>query len=44
MGKEDNCERCGADSDERALVEYQFKGEKKNICVRCLPQLIHGKG
>ncbi|WP_366924091.1 hypothetical protein [Metallumcola ferriviriculae] len=38
------CERCGANSDEHVMMEYEYKGDKKHICVRCLPALIHGKG
>lgn len=43
MGDKKHCERCNTDSDQRVLMEYEFKGEKKHICVRCLPALIHGK-
>ncbi|MEK7280818.1 MAG: hypothetical protein AAB037_00495 [Chloroflexota bacterium] len=40
--EEANCSQCGATSHQRPLVSYEFKGQEKRVCVRCLPMLIHG--
>ena len=36
------CAVCEATSEDRVLLEGEQKGEKINVCVRCLPVLIHG--
>jgi len=36
------CLNCGATSQEKVLLPCEDKGEKKYVCVRCLPVLIHG--
>ncbi|NPV54186.1 MAG: 4Fe-4S binding protein [Firmicutes bacterium] len=36
------CFRCGAGEEDRALMPCRWKGESLWVCVRCLPQLIHG--
>ena len=36
------CSLCGAADAERPLLACRWKGESVWVCVRCLPQLIHG--
>lgn len=36
------CIFCGNTDDERPIIEFFHKGEKKYVCVGCLPMLIHG--
>ena len=36
------CLNCGAGENERVLLRVLHKGEKGYVCVRCLPQFIHG--
>lgn len=40
---ENKCMNCGATSKEKVLLPCEDKGEKKYVCVRCLPVLIHGQ-
>lgn len=37
-----SCVFCGNTDNERPIIEFVHKGEKKHVCVRCLPMLIHG--
>lgn len=36
------CYNCAADDQTRALLAVRYQGEDRWVCVRCLPQLIHG--
>jgi len=36
------CSVCGTSSAERVILSGEQKGEEMNVCVRCLPVLIHG--
>ncbi|HHV63416.1 MAG TPA: 4Fe-4S binding protein [Firmicutes bacterium] len=36
------CFRCGAGEEDRVLIPCRWKGDSIWVCVRCLPQLIHG--
>lgn len=36
------CFVCGTQSKDRVYLECYHEGEKKMVCVRCLPPLIHG--
>ncbi|MBI2864635.1 MAG: hypothetical protein HYX94_08760 [Chloroflexi bacterium] len=38
------CLSCGVTSASRPLVQLEFRGEERWVCVRCLPILIHGGG
>lgn len=37
-----SCAFCSSTDSERPIIEYVYKGEKRYVCVRCLPMLIHG--
>ncbi len=37
-----NCFKCGATEDNRALLPVRTKGQSLWVCTRCLPALIHG--
>ena len=43
-GDKHSCDVCGAKSDERVLLCGEQDGKQKWVCVRCLPELIHGGG
>lgn len=36
------CAHCGTTSELTPVMKYVFQGEEKNVCVHCLPMLIHG--
>jgi hypothetical protein len=36
------CFVCGATDKDRVCLECIHEGERKHVCVRCLPVLIHG--
>jgi len=36
------CFVCGATEKERVYLSCVHEGEEKQVCVRCLPVLIHG--
>lgn len=36
------CFLCGATEYDRHLLPVKSKGESEWVCVRCIPQLIHG--
>ncbi len=38
----DTCSYCGNSDDDAPILTYKYKGEIKQVCVRCLPALIHG--
>ena len=40
--EEKSCVVCGIKSEERILLCGEYKGNDVCVCVRCLPQLIHG--
>lgn len=40
--KVNHCRVCGITSHERVLLVAEVHGEETHVCVRCLPQLIHG--
>lgn len=40
--KQDSCIKCEATSKDRPLVKIEVNNEEKKVCVKCLPQLIHG--
>ncbi|MDI6784154.1 MAG: hypothetical protein QME64_08695 [bacterium] len=45
MGKDNEqhvCLVCGITSDQRVLLACEHNGKEDWVCVRCLPQLIHG--
>lgn len=46
MEKEGNeqtvCMLCEVSSDNRPLIKMIHENKDANVCVRCLPQLIHG--
>ena len=39
---ETRCFVCGSDEKERVYLPCIHEGEKKTVCTRCLPILIHG--
>jgi DNA-directed RNA polymerase subunit RPC12/RpoP len=39
---EHKCLNCGIASEEVLLLPCVFRGESLYICVKCLPELIHG--
>lgn len=44
-GSEDTqrkCMSCGSDSSDRMIIPAEFHKEEGWVCVRCLPQFIHG--
>ena len=36
------CHRCGAVSEQRPLLPVVSQSTQQWVCVRCLPELIHG--
>ncbi len=36
------CAHCGTSSELTPILKYVHQGEEKNVCVHCLPMLIHG--
>ena len=36
------CLQCGTGSDQRVLLQCEFRGKQLWVCVSCLPMLIHG--
>jgi hypothetical protein len=36
------CSHCGTTSELTPVITYVHQGEEKNVCVHCLPMLIHG--
>ena len=36
------CLVCGVSSENRVLLACEVEGKENWVCVRCLPQLIHG--
>ena len=39
---EQTCMNCGRSEDDAVLFPARFKGDSTWVCVKCLPQLIHG--
>ena len=37
------CVVCGTTSDEEMLLKGERDGKPADVCVRCLPRLIHGQ-
>ncbi|MHB8841475.1 MAG: ATP-binding protein [Candidatus Aquicultor sp.] len=37
-----HCHWCGSADSDRPLMPVRYKGDSVWVCVRCLPQLIHG--
>lgn len=37
------CLVCGTTSDEEILLQAERDGKPANVCVKCLPRLIHGQ-
>jgi Fe-S-cluster-containing hydrogenase component 2 len=39
---EQKCMNCGRSEDDAILFPARYKGDSTWVCVKCLPQLIHG--
>ena len=39
---EQKCMNCGRSEDDAVLFPARYKGDSTWVCVKCLPQLIHG--
>lgn len=37
-----HCHWCGTPDSDKPLLPVRYKGDSVWVCVRCLPQLIHG--
>lgn len=37
------CYVCGTTDTNKVFIPCTHEGESKNVCVRCLPVLIHGQ-
>lgn len=36
------CSHCGTTSELTPVITYIHQGDEKQVCVHCLPMLIHG--
>ena len=39
----EKCVSCDLTEEKMPLISITYKGNKKRICLNCLPQMLHGK-
>lgn len=44
MSDEKKCDLCDTSSNDKPLIQAEFKGKAVNICPGCMPAIIHGPG